>query len=537
MEFRIGINLCDVIEEEERIYGDGVNIAARVEGLAAAGGISISGTVYEHIKDKLSLGYHFLGEQDMKNIHEPIRVYRLLTESADDGKMIGEKKAKSRKFRSAAFGALALIILVVGALVIWNNYFRVQIEPASVDKMTFPLPDKPSIAVLPFENLSGDSKQEYFSDGMTDDLITDLSKISGLFVIARNSTFTYKGKPVKIQQVSEELGVRYVLEGSVRKAGARVRINAQLIDATTGGHLWAERYDGNLADVFALQDKVTQNIVAALAVTLTAGEQEYARWQETDNVAAYDLFLQGWTQYIRRTPDGFAKAVSHFKKAIELDPKYGRAYAALASTYWESSHSFWSSSLGVTWGEARHLAEQYLEKAMQYPTTLAHQIAARMLVDWQQYEKAIEEAEHSIVLDPSDPNSYRSLAYALIYAGKPEDAVGIVEKSMRLDPHYPAYTLFVLGLAFFSMNRFDEAVTNFQRARLRNPEDSILLIYLSAAYALSDRLEEAKATIAELKKALPMMTVDLIMGSPLWRYKNRLDNKRLRDGLRLAGLR
>jgi TolB-like protein/class 3 adenylate cyclase/Flp pilus assembly protein TadD len=536
MEFRVGINLGDVIEEKERIYGDGVNIAARVEGLSLAGGISISGTVYEHIKDKLSLGYHYLGEQNVKNIPEPVRVYRLLTDPNEVGKMIGKEISISRKFRYAIFSALAVIILVAGALIIWNNYIRLKIEPASVDRMAYPLPDKPSIAVLPFDNLSGDPEQEYFSDGITDDLITDLSKISGLFVIARNSTFTYKGKAIKIQQVSEELGVRYVLEGSVRKAGERVRINAQLIDATTSGHLWAERYEGKLSDVFTLQDKVTQNIVAALAVTLTVGEKEHVRWSETNNVAAYDSFLQGWNQYVERTPKGFAEAAKHFKNAIELDPKYGRAYAALASTYWECSHRFWSSILGVTWGKARHLAEQYLEKAMQYPTTLAHQIASRMLVDWQQYDNAIEEAERAIVLDPSDPDSYRSMAYAMIYAGKPQRAVSFAGKSMRLDPHYPAYNLFVLGLAYFSMERFEIAVTSFQRALSRNPENNMVLIYLSAAYALSDRLEEAKATIAELKKSLPMMTVQFIMGSPVWRYKNRSDNERLREGLRKAGL-
>ena len=243
MEFRIGINLGDVIEEEDRIYGDGVNIAARVEGLAAAGGIAISGTVYEHIKDKLSLGYHYLGEQDVKNIPEPVRVYRLLTEPDDAGKMIGEEKSKSRKFRYAAFGALVLIVLVVGALVIWNNYFRPKIEPASMEKMAFPLPDKPSIAVLPFDNMSGDPEQEYIADGISENIISSLSKISEIFVIARNSTFTYKGKPVKAQRAAEELGVQYILEGSVQKSEDRIRVTAQLIDATAGVHIWSDRYD------------------------------------------------------------------------------------------------------------------------------------------------------------------------------------------------------------------------------------------------------------------------------------------------------
>ncbi|HEA66906.1 MAG TPA: adenylate/guanylate cyclase domain-containing protein, partial [Desulfobacterales bacterium] len=266
MEFRIGINLGDVIEEGDRIYGDGVNIAARIEGLAEAGGISVSGTVFEHIKEKLTLGYEYQGDQTVKNISQPVKVYRILTEPEAVGKVIGEEKPKPEKKMWVSL-AVAAVIIIAGGIIVWQFYFRPpSIEPTSVEKMAFPLPDKPSIAVLPFDNLSGDPKQKYFSDGMTEDLITDLSKISGLFVIARNSSFQYKGKAADIKKISRELGVRYVLEGSVRKAENKVRINAQLIDATTGGHIWAERYDRDLKDIFALQDEVTQKIVAALAV-------------------------------------------------------------------------------------------------------------------------------------------------------------------------------------------------------------------------------------------------------------------------------
>ena len=230
--------------------------------------------------------------------------------------------------------------MIVAAVAVWRLYLRPTPPPrevASKEKMAFPLPDKPSIAVLPFVNMSDDAKQEYFSDGMTEDLITDLSKISGLLVIARNSTFTYKGKPVKVKQVAEELGVRYVLEGSVRRAGDEVRINAQLIDALTGHHLWAERYDGKMDRIFALQDQINQKIVSALAVKLTGGEKELVVQRGTDNVAAYDEFLRGWGYYLRLTPEDFAKAASSFRKAIELDPNYGRAYAALALVYWTGS--------------------------------------------------------------------------------------------------------------------------------------------------------------------------------------------------------
>jgi len=422
---------------------------------------------------------------------------------------------------------------------IWDFYQRKRtppVEVAHVDKMAFPLPDKPSIAVLPFVNLSEDPKQEYFTDGMTDDLITDLSKISGLFVIARNSAFTYKGKPVKIRQVAEELGVRYVLEGSVRKADNRVRINAQLIDATTGGHLWAERYDGNLGDIFALQDRIREKIVAAIAVKMTAGEQEQIARRYTDNEAAYDAFLQGRAHYVRRTPEDFAKAVHYYEKAIELDPSYGRAYAALALTYWESQHHFWNQSLDVSWYGARFRAEKYLQTAMKNPTALSHQVASKLHVDQHEYEEAIAEAQRAIALDPNDSDSYLAMAYALIHAGKPEEALDFVEKAMRLDPYYPAYYLFVLGLAHFSMERFEEAATLFERALKRNPIDYVPLIHLAAAYGHLGRGQEAAAAVTELNKAHPGITLGF-MGAPfMLKYKDRVDNDRLLDGLRKAGL-
>src|SRR3989441_4376795 len=282
MEFRIGINVGDVIVEGERIYGDGVNIAARLEGLAEAGGICISGIVYDQVETKLALGYEYLGGQTVKNIAKPVQVY------------------------------------------------RVQME---VGASTPTVSDKPSIAVLPFVNMSRDPEQGYFSDGITEDLITDLSKLSGLFVISRNSVFLYKGKAVKPEQVSQELGVRYVLEGSVRKAGSRVRITAQLIDATTGHHLWAERYDRDLQDIFAVQDEVTQQIVAALKVRLTDSEQSHWGRTPTINLAAYDYYLRGLECYGRRTQEATAQARQMFERAIDLDPPFAAAYAFLDRTY------------------------------------------------------------------------------------------------------------------------------------------------------------------------------------------------------------
>ena len=399
-----------------------------------------------------------------------------------------------------------------------------------------PLPDKPSIAVLPFVNMSGDPEQEYFVDGMTDDLITDLSKISGLFVIARNSVFQYKSKAVDVKKISRELGVRYVLEGSVRRAGDKVRINAQLIDATTGGHLWAERYDDKLRDVFALQDKITGKIVAALAVKLTAGEEVHVVHKETNNISAYDTFLQGWAHYVRFTPDDYAKAILYFEKAIQLDPHYGRAHAALASIYWESFYRFWHSNLGIPWRETKMRADEYLKKAMKNPTPLGYFVASKMLISSFEHEKAIAKAEQAIAHDPSDANSYIAMAYTLIYSGRPKEALDFIKKAMRLDPHYPAYYLFVLGLAHFGMDRFEEAATSFERALKRNPENYVPLIPLAATYAHLNREQDATATIKKLKKVLPAVTVSFVRGCPLWKYKNPIDKSRLLEGLKKTGL-
>ena len=259
MPFRIGVNLGDVVEEADRIYGDGVNIAARLEGLAKPEGICISRTAYDHVKNKLELGYEYLGEHSVKNIAEPVRVYRVLMEPEAAGKVIGEKRFLGRISRKAAISAIIILLIVAGGVIGWNIYLQQskKVEAASLDKMAYPLPDNPSIAVLPFNNLSGNPEQGYFSDGITEDIITALSKVPNLFVIARNSTFTYKDKPVKVQKVAEDLGIRYVLEGSIQVAGRNVRITVQLIDALKGYHIWSERYDRELKDILALQDEIT----------------------------------------------------------------------------------------------------------------------------------------------------------------------------------------------------------------------------------------------------------------------------------------
>jgi TolB-like protein/Flp pilus assembly protein TadD len=366
------------------------------------------------------------------------------------------------------------------------------------DKPPLPLPDKPSIAVLPFTNRSDDPKQEYFVDGMTDDLITDLSKISGLFVIARNSVFPYKGKDVDVKRISRELGVKHVLEGSVRKVGKQVRINARLIDASTGGPLWAERYDGKMDDVLALQDKITHKIVTALAVKLTGIEKEQITRKETYNIAAYDAFLKGWGHYLRHTPEDYAKALSQFEKAIELDPKYGRAYASLALIYARTS------KLGKQWRLALYLtntlvadrrAKKYLELAMKKPTSTAYRVASFIHIYERRFEEAIAAAERALSFDPNDSGCHENMAFVLIMAGRPQEAFDSIEKAMRLDPHNLANPLYYAGLAYFSLKEFKEAADSLQRALTYSPRHSTYLFALTAVYGHLGLKKEANATL------------------------------------------
>ncbi|MDH3882164.1 MAG: adenylate/guanylate cyclase domain-containing protein, partial [Desulfobacteraceae bacterium] len=345
MEFRIGINLGDIIHEGDRIYGDGVNVAARIEGLADPGDVYISRNIYDQVKKKLTnFGYEYIGAHDVKNISEPVRVYKILTEPEYAGKVIGEELPKPVWPRTAII-ALVVLAVVACSLAIWNFYVRrPSIETASVEKMAFPLPEKPSIAVLPFDNLSGDPKQDYFSDGITESIITTLSNLSNLFVIARNSTFTYKGKPVKVQQVAQELGVRYVLEGSVQRSVDQVRITAQLNDALKGHHLWAEKYDRKIGEIFALQDDITERVAMALEVKLTEGEQARIRRRHTDNPEAYEYFLRGLEIGRRFTKEDNAQARRLYEKAIALDPNYAHAWQEIGRLHYRDARFGWTDT-------------------------------------------------------------------------------------------------------------------------------------------------------------------------------------------------
>ena len=334
IEFRIGINLGDVVAEGEDLHGDGVNVAARLEGLAEPGGIWISGSAFEQVRDKLEVGFEDLGDQQVKNIDRPIRAYRVAPDQARmlAGGTADKKASGAKRWQVPAMAAIAVVIVAAAGLAVWRPWMP-TIEPASVERMAFALPDKPSIAVLPFNNMSNDPDQEFFVDGITEDLITDLAKISGLFVVARNSTFVYKGEPFEIRAVAETLGVKYILEGSVRREGDQLRVNAQLIDATTGGHIWADRFDGQVTDIFAVQDEFVLKIVEALSVQLSESEKSEIDGDKTDNIEAREAFQRGWELLSRFNPHDNAKAASHLRKAIELDKAVSNLAAAVSALF------------------------------------------------------------------------------------------------------------------------------------------------------------------------------------------------------------
>ena len=527
MQFRIGINLGDVVEEGERIYGDGINIAARVEGLAEGGGICISGTVYDSIKNKLSLSYESLGEHTVKNITEPVRVYRMRVGPE------AVEKPHPKPWRKAALAALIVIIVAAGAVTIQHLYFRPSpVEVASVKKMAFPLPDKPSIAVLPFTNMSGDPKQDYFSDGITEEIITGLSKVPRLFVIARNSTFTYKGRAVKVQQVAEDLGVKYVLEGSVRKANERVRITAQLIDATTGKHLWAEKYDRDLKDIFALQDEIMMKVIAALQVKLTEGEQALIVAGGTNNFEAYTKFLQGLEYGKRFNREGNLLARNITQEAIDLDPNYPRGYRLLATTHWLDV------TLGISPSPKQSLmkAAQLYQKviAMDPSDAVAHAFLGMVYTLMRQHEKGVAEAEKAVALNPNAADAQAFFGNILHFNGRHNEAIAAITKAIRLNPFPPNWYFLFLGYACCNAGRYEEAIEALKKALRVSPDNIFAHIRLAETYSLSGREQEARAEAAEVLRINPKFSFKRFVNT--MPYKNNADRDLLINALRKAGL-
>ncbi len=548
MRFRIGIHLGDVTEKADGdLYGDGVNIAARLQALAEPGGIIVSEAVRGAVKSRVAATFDDRGMQTVKNIVDPVRAFAVGPEGATPSPQPAKSAAaprRSRRVASLALGGVALLCAI--GTTVWLLQPK-SAPPVAVTAQApsqaavVPVPaGKPSIAVLPFDNMSGDPQQGYFADGITEDLITDLSKVDGLLVIARNSTFAYKGKAHDVRAIAKALGVRYVLEGSVRRSGDDIRVNAQLIDGATGTHLWADRYDGSMKNIFGLQDSVARNVVAALSVTLTSDDKARVASRGTANAQAYDVFLKGWEHYLRQTPEEFKAAIADFKKAAELDPNYGRAYAALAATYWESYTRYWGLAMGIGRHvhDAQYEAEQNLAKAMRNPTPLAHQVASAILVQSQQHEEAIVEAKLAIAADPNDADGYIALARALSFAGRPADALEAVERAMRLNPHFPSGYEYQRGLAQFGLNRLAEAAASLERAVALNPEDYWSQRLLLSIYGLLGRRDDATRLAQTITTKLKDFRDPLSIRAVAYWYPfaNAEAAGRFATGLRKAGV-
>jgi TolB-like protein/Flp pilus assembly protein TadD len=534
---RIGISMGEVVIADDTITGAGVVLAQRIEQLSSPDGVCITGALHEAIPKYMPFELESLGKKSLKGFDDPIDVYEVCLNSDESIPPPEEIDGAEQPRQKTALMAIGIVTLIVLALVLWFRPWTSGVEEEAGD--TANTTDKEnSIAVLPFDNMSDGKEQEYFADGMAEDLITDLSKISGLFVIARNSTFAYKNKEANVQEVAAKLGVRYVVEGSVRRFDNQVRVNVQLIDSSTGGHVWAERYDGTYDDVFALQDKITNNIVASLAIKLTEGDQERLSRKETDSTKAYDAFLKGWEQYLRQTPESFRQAITLFKQAVKLDPQYSRAYAALSATYWHTWKNYLidKSEYVTPPHQFRYDAENYLAKAMENPTPLALQISSAMHAQFGRHKQSIEEGERAIALDPNAPDGYVALAGAVNLAGRPEKALTLMERAMRLNPHYPPSYLQELALARFSMENFEKAAIALQRLVNLNPDDRSASRLLIATLGHLGRIQEAKTIIDRMDSSVAFDLLSVRSIAYWYPFKNPEDAERLAQGLRKAGL-
>jgi adenylate cyclase len=537
MEFRIGVNIGDVIQDGGTIHGDGVNIAARLESLADPGGICISGAAYEQVKKRLDVGFEYVGDKAVKNISEPVRTYKVLIEhSATAEPKEKPEEDKPGAWRKSHLIAAVIIVVLAASVAIWYFHFHAVTPPDRValeQAPALPLPDKPSIAVLAFDNMSGDPKQEYFSDGITEEIISGLSKMPELFVIARNSSFTFKGKAVSVQEVGRKLGVRYVLEGSVRKEKGRVRITVQLIDAQTGGHMWSERYDRDLGDIFALQDEVTMAVMRAMRVKLTEGEQA-ALWQRrglTNNLEAFQRLLQGREYLHNGTASANHKALQLYEEAIALDPVYAGAYAGLALTHIQATVFGWSKDPR----ESGRMAYEFANKAVTLNDSLdaPHFMLGLVYVYMREFDKAIAEGEKAVELNPNGDQAMAYLGCFLNVAGRPAEAITVLDKAMRLNPMPPAYYYSWLGMGYRLTNQNDKAIATLEKGLRVQPENMMCLLGLTAAYSQAGRQEDARKTAVEFLRLNPKFSVEAYAKM----YKDPAVAEQLVDALRKAGLK
>ena len=493
IQFRIGINVGDIIVEGDDIYGDGVNVAARIEGLAEPGGIYISRAAAEHVRDKVPIQIENRGEQIVKNIARPIEVFCVLI---DDGKATG-----------------------------------ISAEDSAIRPQPPTVPDKSSIAVLAFNNMSDDAEQEYFSDGISEDIITDLSKLSELHVIARNSSFVYKDRAVSIPDVARELGVRYVLEGSVRKAGNRVRVTAQLIDSTTGGHTWADRFDRDLTDIFAVQDELTREIVSALKVELTNDDQDRLSHRRTVDVEAYNLFLRGREQTWLHTRSGNLQARELLGGAIAIDSGYAAAHARIAFSHVNDYVNGWADDPEHSLQTGLRIARQAVEMDdEESQARFAMSVACLWSRD---LDQALVESLRCLELEPNSAEGHLATAHAQIFSGDATAAVETMDAYMRLDPHFPDIVLQFLAEANISLGQFELAREALEHRIRRNPESETAHTLLASCLGNLGRLDEGRAAWARTLELNPDFTIE--RRRRILPFKNPADFERRLEGLRKIG--
>ncbi len=499
IRFRIGINIGDVVSQDDDLLGDGVNVAARLEALAKPGEIYLSRAARDQVRDRMDIPLEDMGEVEVKNIPRPVRVFRVSRNVAPGATARQRAPGKSRRILA---GLIFGVAVAAGALLWWSPWTR-QEASMRMERLAHPIPDQPSIAVLPFDNLSGDPEQEYFADGFSEDLITNLAQSNDLFVAARNSTFTYKGKPVKIRDVAEELGVRYVLEGSIRRLGDDIRITAQLIDATTGAHVWAKRYDEPLGKLFDVQDELSREIAGTLLSNINKVDLVRSRQKRPSEMSAHDYVLQARARFARRSKSTTMEARELAERAIAVDPNYAPAYAVLGDTYNSAYILQWEGS------EALEKAYSAARKAVELDPQLseAHELLGRVLLRRGQHDEAITSLERSIQLNPNRSDNYASLADTLTFANRPNEAIGLLQKAMRLDPFYsPRYDMY-LGRAYYFAGRYDEGIAELKNCAVRAPRYRPCFMYLAPAYAEAGKGGEAREAVDALLKVSPDFSI------------------------------
>ena len=532
--FRIGINLGDVIVDGDDILGDGVNVAARLEGLARPGTICISRAARDQVRDKFKISFENLGELRVKNIARPVQAF-LVTPDGQKQPAPSRAGRVRRSWRLAGMAAMAVLLLAGAGWLAWLAPWERQAPPAGVERAAAespPLPDKPSIAVLPFDMIGGNPQQLGLGDGLAENIIASLSRIPQMFVIARNSAFTYKGEPVKVQTVGEELGVRYVLEGSVQPSGDRVRITAQLIEAATGYHLWSETYDRAIDDVFALQDDITLNVVTALQIELTQGELARVRQRGTENLRAWLLVNQSLDHFMRFTREANARARELAEEAVSLDPNYPEAYVRLARTHLTDFQTGWATSRDASLRRSVELAQKALQLDPDYPDTYI--LLGAIYLFLRQHEAALVAVRKALELSPNHSLAKANLGMTLTYAGEPEAAITALKEAMRLSPLYPDWFLGELGRAYFQTGRHEEAIEVLTERLRQNPDSGEALVLLATAASAAGRPEQARQALAEFLEPRPSYTLAQYADGEF--YKDPEDLQRVLDALRDAGL-